>query len=52
MGALAGLDVACWGRGWLVDRAGFCGVLATWVRGRQLQPAGSWAPSLHLQLKC
>ena len=28
-------------RGWVAGRAGFCGVLATWVRGRQLQPPGS-----------
>ena len=27
--------------GWVVGRAGFWGVLATWVRGRRLQPPGS-----------
>ena len=52
MGVWAGLGVADQVRGWVVDRTGFCGVLATWVRGWRLQPPGSWAPSLHVQLRC
>ena len=38
-------------RGWVAGRAGFWGVLATWVRGRQLQPPGPLAPNLHVQLR-
>ena len=36
-----GLGVAGGASGWVAGRAGFWGVLATWVRGRQLQPPGS-----------
>ena len=36
-----GLGVAGRASGWVAGRAGFWGVLATWVRGRQLQPPGS-----------
>ena len=35
------LGVAGGASGWVAGRAGFWGVLATWVRGRQLQPPGS-----------
>ena len=31
-----GLGVAGGARGWVAGKAGFWGVLATWVRGRQL----------------
>ena len=36
-----GLGVAGRARGWVAGRAGFWGVLATWVRGWWLQPVGS-----------
>ena len=30
--------MAGWARGWVADRAGFWGALATWVWGQKLQP--------------
>ena len=36
-----GLDVAGRARGWVAGRAGFWGVLATWVRGWRLHSLGS-----------
>ena len=36
-----GLGVAGEASGWVAGTAGFWGVLAIWVRGRQLQPPGS-----------
>ena len=39
-------------RGWVAGRAGLRGALATWVWGQQLQPPGSWAPSLHMRRRC
>ena len=35
-----GLGVAGRACGWVAGRAGFWGVLATWVRGWRLQPVG------------
>ena len=35
------LGVAGGACSWVVGKAGFWGVLATWVRGQQLQPPGS-----------
>ena len=46
-----GLGLAGGARGWVAGRVGFWDVLATWVWGWQLQPLGSWAPNLHVQLR-
>ncbi|KAL9982678.1 hypothetical protein ACROYT_G004751 [Oculina patagonica] len=48
-GAGMGLGVAGGARGWVVARAGFRGVLATWVWGRQLLSPNSLAPNLHVR---
>ena len=50
VGAGAGAGVGGGARGWVADRVGFWGVLATWVWGRQLQHLSSWAPNLHVRL--
>ena len=51
LGLGLGLGLAGGAHGWVVGRAGFWDVLATWVWGWQLQPLGSWAPNLHVRLR-
>ena len=46
-----GLRMAGGARGLVAGRVGFWGALATWVRGQQPQPPGSWASNLHVQRK-
>ena len=50
MGAWAGARCGWHGRarGWVAGRAGFWGVLATWVRGWWLHLVSSEAPNLHV----